>query len=166
MYTTSSTDDSPPQPDFYIPPRRHLCYLTEKVEVPGPPPLPKHQPQLNRAHTISTYSTPSSPESSTSDSSANEAKLLPLPASRPSIAVSPPPREPSPPKPSLRKTLAAKLRVSSDQKRPNSWHQGTADVPSRRTSRYYQDDPEIQAKLERLARDDRIVSLQRQLSHR
>ncbi|CAO3619287.1 unnamed protein product [Cunninghamella echinulata] len=48
--------------------------------------------------------------------------------------------------------------------RPVSWHPAST-IPSRRTSRFYQDDPNVIKKLDNLMKSDRIATLKNRLHH-
>ncbi|KAI9304400.1 hypothetical protein BJ944DRAFT_240594 [Cunninghamella echinulata] len=48
--------------------------------------------------------------------------------------------------------------------RPVSWHPAST-IPSRRTSRFYQDDPNVIKKLDKLMKSDRIATLKNRLHH-
>ncbi|ORX62441.1 hypothetical protein DM01DRAFT_1342266 [Hesseltinella vesiculosa] len=147
MFTTTNHPRSPtpptppPPPPCYYLAQQDLSYMNEKVEIPPPPPLPKHQ-YIARSHTIShpiPASHDSSPRSSFSSSGTDSE-----PSCRPKSYLTkqdPPHLQPR----LLRRTLPTR----SNESHQPSLTQPT-DVPSRRTSRYYQNDPELQAKLDNL----------------
>ncbi|CAO3616723.1 unnamed protein product [Cunninghamella blakesleeana] len=49
--------------------------------------------------------------------------------------------------------------------RPVSWHPVSNNIPSRRTSRFYQENPDVTKKLDKLMKSDRINALKSRLQH-
>ncbi|SAM08229.1 hypothetical protein [Absidia glauca] len=110
-------------------------FHTEKLELPPPPPVPPHHTPL-----------PPKPSVAMSSSAINTTTLQ------------------SQPSPLMRCTSLPHTSSSSNlstgiSQRPVSWH----PIPNRRTSRFYQEDPEINAKLDRIIQSDRLLAIRARL---
>lgn len=114
---------------------KDASFHTEKLELPPPPPVPLHHAPM-----------PPKPSVAMSSSAINTTSLQPQPSSLMRCT-------------SLPHTSSSNNLSTNIPQRPVSWH----PIPNRRTSKFYQEDPEINAKLDRIAQSDRLLAIRARL---